>query len=228
MDVHVKNVTMIYNDAGSEVPVLHDVSFDVGSGSSLAILGESGVGKTTLLYILGGLEYPTSGDVVYGDTSYEALRSSGVDLAIFRGKNIGIVFQFHQLLPEFNALENTAMPLLIQGVEQAQAEAKAEELLTRVGLKHRLDHRPGTLSGGEQQRVAVARALAPGPGVVLADEPTGNLDQKNGQQVVELLAQFKHEDGVTLITVTHSHELAKSMDSVVELLPDRLIERRFN
>lgn len=225
MEVRVENLSMIYQDAETPVKVIEDLSFQVNSGDSIAILGESGVGKTTLLYLLGALEEPTDGDILVGNESYRQLRSSGEDLANFRGRNVGIVFQFHQLLAEFDAVENVAMPLRIQGVEREVAEQRARELLERVGLGDRLRHRPGILSGGEQQRVAVARALAPSPGLILADEPTGNLDQRNGQQVTELLKQFQQEDGVTLITVTHSLELARTMDRVVELTSEGLLER---
>ncbi len=225
MEVRVENLSMIYQDAETPVKVIEDLSFQVNSGDSIAILGESGVGKTTLLYLLGALEEPTDGDILVGNESYRQLRSSGEDLANFRGRNVGIVFQFHQLLAEFDAVENVAMPLRIQGVEREVAEQRARELLERVGLGDRLRHRPGILSGGEQQRVAVARALAPSPGLILADEPTGNLDQRTGQQVTELLKQFQQEDGVTLITVTHSLELARTMDRVVELTSEGLLER---
>lgn len=210
---------MHFNDAGKEVRLFQNLSFTVASGESLAIMGQSGVGKTTLLYILGGLEAPVSGDVVVGGQSYQALRETGDRFATFRGSRIGFVFQFHNLLPEFDAVENVAMPLLIRGEPRKETFEQAKELLVRVGLGERFHHRPGMLSGGEQQRVAVARAIAARPGVILADEPTGNLDQRTGAEVKDLLLQLQSEKRITLILVTHSLTLAESMDRVVELTP---------
>lgn len=217
MQVIAEKLTMHFNDAGRVIEVFQNLSFQVPSGTSLAIVGESGIGKTTLLYILGGLEKPVEGQVVIGETDITALRAGNDKLTIFRGKKIGFIFQFHYLFPEFDALENVAMPLLIQGVDKSVAMGRAEELLHRVGLAHRLSHRPGTLSGGEQQRVSVARALCARPGVILADEPTGNLDVKTAAQVNELLLEIQREEKITLIVVTHSLELAAKMGRVVEL-----------
>lgn len=216
---------MEFSDAGVKIRLFHDVSLRIDSGSSISIVGASGVGKTTLLYIIGGLETPTAGDVLYDDQSFQTLRRERNRFSQFRGENIGFVFQFHQLLPEFSALENVAMPLLLKGHNRDEAMGKAEHLLQRVGLAKRISHRPGALSGGEQQRVAVARAYISKPGVVLADEPTGNLDPKNGDQVTELLKQFQYEDGITLIVVTHSLELAMQMDRLIELTPNGIEER---
>ena len=217
MRVLADDITMEFNDAGRVIEIFRKLRLEVESGSSLAIVGESGVGKTTLLYLLGGLERPIGGTVWVGDNSYRSYEESGQDAAAFRGKNVGFIFQFHHLLPEFDAVENVSMPLIIQGVSRSVARARAEELLARVGLSHRLTHRPGALSGGEQQRVAVARAFAGRPGVVLADEPTGNLDVRTGAEVQSMLKQIHKEEGITLIVVTHSLELARSMDRVVEL-----------
>ena len=219
MDVEAKNLQMYFNDAGRVVRLFEDLNFQVASGTSLAIMGQSGVGKTTLLYILGGLEIPVSGDVLIGGDSYRRVREKKGDIAQFRGRRVGFVFQFHNLLPEFDAVENVAMPLLIRNVGQSYARGEAVELLKRVGLADRLHHRPGTLSGGEQQRVAVARAIAGRPGVILADEPTGNLDQRTGAEVKDLLLELQAEKQITLILVTHSPALAESMDRVVELTP---------
>ena len=217
MDLRAEKLSMSFDDAGSVVEVFSDLSLSVGEGESLAVVGESGSGKTTLLYLLGGLEEAVSGDVLVGGNSYNQMRAEGRDLAEFRGDNIGFVFQFHHLLPEFNALENVMMPMLIQGIEPGEAEGRAEKLLGKTGLSHRLTHRPGALSGGEQQRVAVARAFANSPGIVLADEPTGNLDARTGRQVSEMLKQFQEEEKVTLVVVTHSRELASEMDRTLTL-----------
>ena len=225
MDVVAKNLSMNFDDAGRKVEVFRDLELNVRSGTSVSIVGESGVGKTTLLYLLGGLEQPSSGDVCVGNSSYQELAKQGNALAQFRGKNLGFVFQFHHLLPEFDAVENVAMPLLIRGEKPEVARKRAEDLLGRTGLSHRLSHRPGALSGGEQQRVALARAFAASPGVVLADEPTGNLDHRTGAGVIELMHRFQQELGITLIVVTHSLELARSMNRVLELTADGLIER---
>lgn len=226
MRVEAKEISMKFVDADATVSLFDKLNFAVESGSSVAIVGASGVGKTTLLYLLGGLEFATEGDILVGNTSYAELQRDPRSLAKFRGTSLGFVFQFHQLLPEFSALENVAMPLIIGGTEREESFARAEALLTQVGLKHRLTHRPGALSGGEQQRVAVARAFIANPGLILADEPTGNLDQRNGQQVTELLRQFQQEQGITLIVVTHSLELAMQMDRLVELTPFGIQERK--
>lgn len=215
---------MEFNDAGRIIEVFRGLNLDVASGSSLAIVGESGVGKTTLLYLLGALEEPREGEIFLNGTSYRQLKKTGEDLAAFRGRTVGFVFQFHYLLPEFDAIENVAMPLLIQGVNKKAARAKAVQLLERTGLGHRLGHRPGMLSGGEQQRVAIARAFAASPGVILADEPTGNLDVKTGGEVSKLLKELQREQKITLIVVTHSLELARTMDRIVELTPQGVIE----
>ncbi len=223
MEVRAKNLSMTFSDAGREIQIFNNLNFHVASGSSMAIVGSSGVGKTTLLYLLGAMETPTGGDVLIGQQSLAALRASGDDIALFRGRNVGFVFQFHQLLAEFDAVENVAMPLLIQGKPMGEARKRASELLNRVGLGHRLTHRPGALSGGEQQRVAIARAVAAKPGVILADEPTGNLDPKTSGEVRALLRELQAEQGITLITVTHSREFADSMERVIELTPDGIL-----
>lgn len=225
MRVVAEHISMRFNDAGRIVEVFDDISLNIASGSSVAIVGESGVGKTTLLHILGALERPVSGTIRIGESSLEELLTTGGDIAAFRGANIGLIFQFHHLLPEFDARENVAMPLIIQGRPAAETWARAEELLKRVGLGHRMTHRPGALSGGEQQRVAIARAFAARPGVILADEPTGNLDVKTAADVNRMLKEMQHEEGITLVVVTHSLELAKSMDRIVELTPHGLEER---
>ncbi len=226
MDISASNLTMRFHDGNREIVVFSDLALDIKSGSSVAIVGSSGVGKTTLLYLLGGLERPSAGRIAVGGTSLTDSWKSGRDLAGFRGKNVGFVFQFHFLLPEFDAVENVAMPLLIRGESQEQARAKAIDLLRRVGLGDRLTHRPGMLSGGEQQRVAIARAMAPSPGLILADEPTGNLDHSTGSEVIKLLCELQRESDVTLVVVTHSPEVAAKMDRVVEMTATELREAR--
>ena len=217
---------MRYDDAGRVIELFHELNLDVENGTSLAITGESGVGKTTLLYILGGLEYPVGGKVHIGDTCVTDIAHSRRDMALFRGRHVGFVFQFHQLLPEFDAVENVAMPLVIRGERRVDALVRATELLQRVGLGERLTHRPGMLSGGEQQRVALARALAGNPGVLLADEPTGNLDERTGGEITDLLLELHRENAITLIVVTHSRDLARRMDRCVELRGGGMIEER--
>ncbi len=208
---------MHFKDADRVINLFDGLDFFVPSGERRAIVGSSGVGKTTLLYILGGLELPVNGEVLIGDTNLTECLRRGEDLADFRGKHISYVFQFHQLLAEFSALENIAMPLLIQGINRDEALDRAEVLLKRVGLIDRLAHRPGMLSGGEQQRVALARALASKPGVILGDEPTGNLDPAISSDITDLLLEIQEEEGITLIVVTHSMTLAERIGSVVEL-----------
>ena len=224
MRVQAQNLTMQFNDAGRIIEVFQNLNLDVANGSSLAVVGESGVGKTTLLHILGLLECPIAGSVCFDDCDiWQELRSDE-KRAIFRGKNVGFVFQAHYLLPEFDALENVAIPQLIQGVDRVTAYESAKTLLERVGLGHRLTHRPGALSGGEQQRVAIARALSTSPGVILADEPTGNLDQKTGREVMNLLLSIQREEQKTFVVVTHSTELAQLMERRVELTPKGIVE----
>ena len=181
----------------------------------IAIVGASGVGKSTLLHIVGGLEKPTSGAVRYGEVDVYSLPSD--DLARFRNRRVGFVFQFHHLLPEFTALENVMLPALIRSMDAEESAGLASALLTEVGLGSRIHHRPGELSGGEQQRVAVARALVLGPDVVLADEPTGNLDTHTGEAVHELLKHLNREKGITFIIVTHNDHLARRADRVFRM-----------
>ena len=187
MDVSATDLRMQFNDGSRQIEVFRGISLHVNRGASVAVVGASGIGKTTLLYLLGGLERPTDGEIVVGDTSITRAWKERRDLASFRGRHVSFVFQFHYLLPEFDAVENVAMPLLIRGEPPEKARSRARELLVRVGLGDRLTHRPGMLSGGEQQRVSIARAMAPSPGLILADEPTGNLDLNTGAEVIKLL-----------------------------------------
>jgi len=214
-----KDLTMKYQDAERDLCVFSNLNFQISQGESVAIVGASGIGKTTLLYILGGLEKPFSGDVKVAGTSYSELMRSGNDLAEFRADNLGFVFQFHHLLPEFDALENVSMPLLIRGRPKVEALDRARFLLARMGLSNRLTHRPGMLSGGEQQRVAIARAFAMSPKIVLADEPTGNLDIKTANETIDVLMSLRETENTTLVIVTHSRDLAERLDRTFEMLP---------
>ena len=217
LKISTRNLSKTYQDADRELKVIAALSIDFPEDQSIAIVGRSGIGKSTLLHLLGGLDRPSAGQILFDGKDISAL--SNDDLSDFRGRNVGFIFQFHHLLPEFSALENVAMPLIILGVENKTALDQASEVLARVGLSNRLDHVPGKLSGGEQQRVAIARAVVAKPRVILADEPTGNLDVATAREAQQLLLDINRELHNTLIVVTHSSELADSMDSVVEMQP---------
>jgi len=205
-----------------EVEILKDLDLVVKKGEILNILGASGAGKSTLLHILGALDHPTKGRVLYDGEDIFLLNER--EISSFRNKRIGFVFQFHHLLSEFTALENTMMPGLVLGMSRQEAEQKAHEVLKRLGLENRHDHKPGELSGGEQQRVAVSRAVFLNPDVVLADEPTGNLDTKTGEEVHNLLMELNDELEITMIIVTHNLKLAEK-DGRCLLLVDGKIEK---
>jgi lipoprotein-releasing system ATP-binding protein len=204
--------------------VLDGIDLEIPAGEMIAIVGASGVGKSTFLHILGGLDHPTSGTVRYRDTDLFSLDNDRI--ARFRNDHIGFVFQFHHLLPEFSALENVMMPALIRGTERASAAEAAMRLLKDVGLGERASHRPGELSGGEQQRVAVARALMLNPDVVLADEPTGNLDTHTGESMHALLEKINRDRGVTFVIVTHNDKLAVRADRILRMAEGKLRQER--
>ena len=207
--LQVRNVHKHFGSGERRVDVLRGVEFTVAPQETAAVLGASGVGKSTLLHILGTLERPSDGGVLYDGV--DVFTFSADDLAAFRNRSIGFVFQFHHLLPEFTALENTMMPALIAHRSRKEAQELAASILEQVGLSHRLGHRVGELSGGEQQRVAVARALVLRPRILLADEPTGNLDTKTGRNIHDLLLRLNDEHHVSLLVVTHNMELAGMM-----------------
>lgn len=206
---------------GSELRVLRGVELEVGKGEAVAVVGASGAGKSTLLQVLGGLDRPDAGEIRVGGASVGGLDPDA--LARFRNERIGFVFQFHHLLREFSALENVMMPLLIAGRSPAEANARAEAGLRQVGLQHRLDHRPWQLSGGEQQRVAVARALANDPAILLADEPSGNLDEGSGAALHDLLFRLRDERELSMVLVTHNRDLARRADRILQLREGALV-----
>jgi len=223
MAIAIQNLWKTYIKDGNRIDALKGIDLDIAAAESLALVGVSGAGKSTLIHILGALDHPTQGRVLY----------NGVDvftwpekrLAAFRNTRIGFVFQFHHLLPEFSGLENVMLPALINGLAKREARKKAEGLLKDVGLGDRMTHKPGELSGGEQQRVAVARALIMAPDILLADEPTGNLDTETGKIIEDLLIDLHRERNVTLVVVTHNQSLAQRMSRSVGLRDGRIDPR---
>jgi lipoprotein-releasing system ATP-binding protein len=208
--------------AGRKIEVLKGIDLRIAKGEMLSVVGASGVGKSTLLHILGTLDRPTSGKILFDDVDLFTL--SEQQLADFRNRKIGFVFQFHHLLPEFSALENVQMPALINGLNPVEAGRRAREILQGVGLAERIHHRPGQLSGGEQQRVAIARALLLDPHLVLADEPTGNLDTHTSEEVFSLLRDLNKQKGITFIVVTHNERLAAQADRILKMVDGRIEE----
>jgi lipoprotein-releasing system ATP-binding protein len=220
--VEVRRLAKSVLHGGHRLDILRDVDFVMEPGEMVAVVGKSGAGKSTLLHILGTLDLPTAGQLLFD--GQDVTRFSPAELAAFRNRSIGFVFQFHHLLPEFTALENAMMPALIQRVPRADARRRAEEILVRVGLGSRLTHRPGELSGGEQQRVALARALVQRPALLLADEPTGNLDGHTGDEIHELFFELNRERGTTMMIVTHNPELAARMPRRLTMVDGQVLK----
>lgn len=214
--LEIKDLCKTYTTGSSTVQVLKGINLTLEAGTTTALIGASGAGKSTLLQLLGTLDRPTSGTVSFCGENIFAKNDR--DLAQFRNSSIGFVFQFHHLLPEFTALENVMMPGLIARIPMSEIRKTAESLLSDVGLSSRMDHRPGEMSGGEQQRVAIARALALSPPLLLADEPTGNLDMKTSSEVHTVLTDLQQKKGLTLVVVTHNEQLADAMERTVRLV----------
>jgi len=220
--IRAENVRKAFCRDGHDVEVLKGVSFSIERGETIGLLGVSGAGKTTLLQILGTLDRPTSGSILFDGEDLTGLSEDR--LAALRNKNIGFVFQSHNLLPEFSVLENVMLPCRIAGIDIEEARRRAESLLREVGLSHRLSHRPGEISGGEQQRTAVCRALAMSPLVLLADEPTGNLDRGTASEVVELLLDINRERKLSLLMVTHNEQAASRLHRVMRIEDGRIVQ----
>jgi len=214
--IEVSKLSKSFPMAGKDLVILKGVSFTIEKGEMLAIVGPSGVGKSTLLHLLGVLDRPTSGNIRFNGE--DLFSRSDDDLATFRNTQVGFVFQFHQLLQDFNALENTMMPGMIQRIPPKKNKAAAMEMLDAVGLSHRFSHKPGELSGGEQQRVAIARALVLKPTLVLADEPTGNLDTHTSDEVFGLLKDLNRKGGITFVLVTHNEKLSHQVDRLITMV----------
>lgn len=220
--LETKSLSKHFSEGELRVDVLKGIDFSINKNESVAIIGASGSGKSTLLHLLGGLDIPDEGEIVINGEDISKLNDE--QRGEMRNKHLGFIYQFHHLLPEFSALENVAMPLLIRRSNEKEAFDKANALLEKVGLAERVQHRPGELSGGERQRAAIARALVTEPACILADEPTGNLDEKTADQVFELILELNQNLGTSLIMVTHNLELSKRVDRVVELKEGVLVE----
>ncbi len=222
--IAARDICKNFDNAGARIEILKDLYFNLDIGETIAVVGASGIGKSTLLHILGTLDRPDSGNLFFkGD---DVFLFDNDKLARFRNEFVGFVFQFHHLLPEFSAIENTMMPALIKGLSKDSSSKAAEEILVRVGLRDRLFYRVGKLSGGEQQRVALARALILKPAILFADEPTGNLDKKNSEQVHELLLELNQELRMALVVVTHNLKLASCMSQSLTIIDGKLVKTR--
>lgn len=217
------NLCKRYQEGSVQTDVLRNVAFSMQQGELMAIVGSSGSGKSTLLHLLGGLDKPTSGDVIFNGQSLNAMSSSAK--AELRNRELGFIYQFHHLLPDFNALENVAMPLLIGKVAKAEVQERARAMLAAVGLEKRALHRPSELSGGERQRVAIARALVNNPRLVMADEPTGNLDARNADAIFDLIGELNVRQGTAFLVVTHDLQLAKRLKRQQEMRDGHLSDR---
>jgi len=226
VEVQTLGLTKVYGTGLQSIEIFRDLDLVIRGGERIAIVGASGAGKTTLLHILGTVDRPTHGKVLYGGQDVFLWNEN--ELAQFRNRHIGFVFQFHYLLPEFNALENVMMPGLIADMPKKEVRDKASAFLEKLGLAHRLNHRIGELSGGEQQRVAVARALVLNPSIFLADEPSGNLDSRTGRKLHELLVSLNEELGLTMVIVTHNSELASMMHRTLQLVDGQLRQERIS
>jgi lipoprotein-releasing system ATP-binding protein len=213
--VRIERLAKIYRSGDKELTIFHDLALEVAAGEQVAIIGESGAGKSTFLHLMSGLDAPTDGSIYYKDT--DITRLTEPEMAALRNREIGYVWQQHHLLPEFSAEENVSMPLRIRGCSRAASAAKARASLAEVGLADRAHHRAGELSGGEQQRVAIARALAGEPSLLLADEPTGNLDERTGQMIFEMLEAIRARRNLTSVLVTHNLQFARRCDRVLRL-----------
>lgn len=224
--IEIRGVSKIYDLGHQKVYALRDMELDILRGEYLSIMGPSGSGKSTLFNMIGALDRPSTGTVQVAGVTLNKLTRR--ELAYFRGKHIGYIFQQFNLLAAYNAIDNVAMPLIFNGWEQARAEERSKQILTRVGLGDRMTHRPDELSGGQQQRVAIARALANEPAIVLADEPTGNLDLHTGEEIIKLLAELSRELGVTVISATHDHKMLATSDRILWIKDGRKdrLERR--
>ncbi|HHW7448716.1 lipoprotein-releasing ABC transporter ATP-binding protein LolD [Pasteurella multocida subsp. multocida] len=207
--LHCQHITKYYQEGAQQTQVLKDVSFSMQAGELVAIVGSSGSGKSTLLHVLGGLDQPTSGEVFIQNQSLQKINAN--QLAQLRNQYLGFVYQFHHLMADFSALENVMMPMLISKQNKSEAKDRAEKMLTAVGLSHRISHRPSALSGGERQRVAIARSLVNHPALVLADEPTGNLDRKTTESIFDLIKQLNQEQNIAFLLVTHDLALAEKL-----------------
>jgi len=220
--IECRSLCFSYTEGSNQTTILSNLKLDVKSGESIAILGTSGCGKSTLLNLIAGLDTPSSGDVLINNSNITKLNEQ--DRTDLRANTFGFVYQFHHLLKDFSSVYNVAMPLLIKGIDKESAIAQSEKLLTRVGLENRLNHKPSELSGGERQRVAIARAMVVEPDCLLADEPTGNLDAKNAQDVLELILELDENNTSSLVIVTHDQDIAKKMNRTLTLSNQQLIE----